>query len=152
VSASRKASQPSSALRGVRSIAVVGVSSHKTKFGGSAFRELKKRGYDVFAIHPSMDTFEGVKCYRSLADLPVVPGCALVTIKPEAASPVVEQAVSRGIRTLWFQQGADFSEAVAQAERAGLNVVKGRCILMYAEPVGGLHRFHRFLNKLFRKY
>jgi len=131
---------------------VVGVSSHKTKFGGSAFRELKRRGYDVFAVHPSMDKYEGVKCYRSLADLPVVPDCALVTIKPEAAFSVVGQAVDRGIRTLWFQQGADFSEAVAQAERAGLNVVKGSCILMYAEPVGGVHRFHRFLSRLFGKY
>ena len=152
MTASRKASPTSLTLRGVRSIAVVGVSGRRTKFGGSAFRELKKRGYEVFAVHPSMDMFEGVKCYRSLADLPVLPDCALVTIKPRAASPVVGQAVGRGIRTIWFQQGADFSEAAAQAERAGLKVVKGRCILMYAEPVGGLHRFHRFLSKLFGKY
>jgi predicted CoA-binding protein len=143
---------PLTVLQGVRTIAVVGVSRKKIKFGSSAFRELKKRGYDVYPVHHSMDELDGVKCYRSVGNLPVVPDCVLITVKPESALEVVEQAAAKGIRKAWFQQGADFSEAIAGASQAGLQVVSGRCILMYAEPVTGFHRFHRFLNRLFGKY
>ena len=140
------------ALQGVRTVAVVGVSRKKIKFGVSAFRELKKRGYDVYPVHHSMDKLDGVKCYRSVINLPLVPDCVLITVKPGAALEVVEQAVAKGIRMIWFQQGADFSKAIDKAKQAGLQVVSGQCILMYAEPVTGLHQFHRFLNKLFGRY
>lgn len=140
------------ALEGIRTIAVVGVSRKKIKFGASAFRELKKRGYDVYPVHHSMDKLDGVKCYRSVANLPLVPDCVLLTVKPKTASEVVGQAVAKGVRLIWFQQGANFSEAVDGAKQAGLQVVSGRCILMYADPVTGFHRFHRFLNRLFGRY
>ena len=140
------------ALQGVRTIAVVGVSRRKIKFGVSAFRELKKRGYEVYPVHHSMDKLDGVKCFRSVIHLPLVPDCVLITVKPEAALEVIEQSTAKGVRMVWFQQGADFSEAVDKASQAGLQVVSGRCILMYADPVTGFHRFHRFLNQLFGKY
>jgi len=139
-------------LQDIRSIAVVGVSRKNMKFGASAFRELKKHGYEVYPVHPSMDSIDGVKCYSSVANLPLTPDCVLVTVKPAAAGEVVEQAVAKGIRRIWFQQGADFSEAADKARHAGLDVVSGRCILMYTEPVSGVHKFHRFFSKLFGKY
>jgi len=139
-------------LSDVKSIAVVGVSQKNIKFGVSAFRELKKRGYEVYPVHHSTDKLDGVKCYRSVSHLPLVPDCVLVTVKPEAASEVVEQAVAKGVRMIWFQQGADFSAAVDKARQAGLKVVSRKCILLYTEPVAGIHRVHRFFSKLFGKY
>lgn len=139
-------------LTGVRSIAVVGVSGNKNKFGSAAFLELKKRGYDVYPVHSSLDTFDNTKCYRSLGDLPLVPDCVLVTVKPDAAPEVVRQAAAKRVRKVWFQQGANFTAAIAAAEKADLEIVSRRCILMYAEPVTGFHGFHRFLNRLFGRY
>jgi predicted CoA-binding protein len=140
------------ALQGVRSIAVVGVSTKTTKFGTSAFRELRKHGFEVYPVHPSMDRIDDVKCYGSVADLPLTPDCVLVSVKPKSAGDVVSQAAAKGVRRIWFQLGADFSAAANQARQAGLDVVSGRCILMYAEPVTGIHRLHRFFSKLFGKY
>ena len=139
-------------LTDVRSIAVVGVSNQKTKFGSAAFRELKKRGYDVYPVHSSLDTFDNTKCYQSVNDLPLVPDCVLVAVKPDTALEVVRQATAKGVRKVWFQQGANFSAAIAEAEKADLEIVSRRCILMYAGPVTGIHRFHRFLNRLFGRY
>jgi len=140
------------ALQDVKSIAVVGVSTKTTKFGTSAFRELRKHGFEVYPVHPSMERIDDVKCYRSVADLPLTPDCVFVSVKPNAAGEVVKQAAAKGVRRIWFQMGADFSEAADKARQAGLDVVSGRCILMYAEPVSGIHRFHRFFSKLFGKY
>ncbi len=136
----------------VRSIAVIGVSENKMKFGAAAYRELKERGYEVFPLHPSLRTFDGAACYAALSDLPVTPDCVLITVKPSQAVAVVRQTAERGTKRIWFQQGKNFSDAVKQADQLGLKSVHGRCILMYAGPVKGMHKVHRFLSKFFGRY
>lgn len=135
-----------------KSIAVVGVSSSRAKIGSLAYRALKKGGYDVYPVNSDMASFDGDKCYRSLSELPAHVKAAFVAVKPDHASRVPGEAAAAGIRHLWFQQGADFSSLARRASDNGLNVVTGRCLLMYAEPVKGIHRFHRYLSRLFGKY
>jgi hypothetical protein len=36
-------------------------------------------------------------------------------------------------------------------EQLGLDVVHGQCILMFAEPVASLHKFHRWIWKIVGK-
>ena len=152
MTASLTESSPKGFFDDVKSIAVVGVSNKGTKFGSSAYHELKQRGFEVYALHPSLATFEGEPCYHTAADLPAVPDCALVAVNPREAAEVVRQLSIRGIKRIWFQQGSDFSEAVAVTQQLGLQSVHGRCILMYAGQVTGIHKFHRFLSRLFGKY
>lgn len=133
-------------------IAVVGASDGRNKFGGTIFRELKKRGRTVYPVHPTATTVCGERCYQSVGDLPAGVETVVIVVKPEKALAVVEAAASRGIKRLWFQQGADFSEAVRRAEELELDTVSGKCILMYVSPVTGLHRFHQGLARLFGRY
>ncbi len=128
-------------------VAVVGVSDRK--FGGAIYKTLKKRGYAVYAVHPIRESFDGDRCYRDLTAVPDEVTVAVVAVSPESAEQVVEDARSAGITHLWFQQGRDFSDAVTKAGAKGLHTVSGKCILMYAQPVTGIHAFHRFLAKLF---
>jgi hypothetical protein len=39
--------------------------------------------------------------------------------------------------------------AIEYAVSNKVNLVAGQCILMFAEPVEGFHKFHRNLKKLF---
>jgi len=128
-------------------IAVVGVSQRK--FGGTIYRELKKRGFQVRPVHPRMDSFDGDPCAARLNDLADTIDAAVIAVSPASAVEVVDDAARSGIRKLWFQQGADFSEAIAKAEAAGIQYVSRRCVLMYARPVTGIHALHRFLARLF---
>ena len=143
---------PAEFLGDVKSIAVIGVSEKSLKFGASAYRELKKLGYDVYPLHPTLKTFDGVPCYAAPADLPATPDCAFVSVRPDRAVAAVRQIAQRGIKKVWFQQGKDFSEAVKVADELGLQSVHGRCIMMYAGPVKGFHKVHRFFSRLFGKY
>ena len=133
-------------------IAVVGVSSSARKFGTSVYRELKQRGYTVYGVHPTLKKFDDERCYPRLTSIPGKIDLVVVCVKPDKALSVVEDAVSRGVKRMFFQQGADFSEAIAKAEAAGLKAIKGGCILMYADPVGGIHAAHRFLSRIFGAY
>ncbi len=130
-------------------IAVVGVSDKK--FGGAIYKTLKKRGYTVYPVHPSRQTFDGDTCYSRLGDLPDGVKAAVVAVSPDVAETIADDAGSAGFTHLWFQQGKDFSSAEKKARSAGIATVSRRCILMYAEPVSGIHAVHRFLARIFGK-
>lgn len=134
-----------------KSLAVVGVSRAGNKFSNAAFRELAKKGYAVVPVNPHADSLEGQRCYHTLKEIQPRPGGALIITPPAQTEAAVRDAAEAGIRSLWIQQGAETPEALALAESRGLSVVSRECILMFAEPVGSLHRFHRWIWKLLGK-
>jgi predicted CoA-binding protein len=48
--------------------------------------------------------------------------------RAEATPPIAEQAVARGAKVLWLQEGIANDEARRIAEAGGLSVVMGVCI------------------------
>jgi predicted CoA-binding protein len=113
---------------------------------------MKSKGYSVYPVNPRLKEFSGDRCYRNLTEVPKSVRAVLVCVKPARAVDVTKEAVRCGMKQIWYQQGADFSESVKLARDAGLSTVSGKCALMYAEPASGLHRFHGMINKLFGRY
>ena len=134
---------------GQRSLAVVGVSRSGEKFGNTAYRVLKAKGYQLVPVHPEAETLEGDRCAKNLASLPAPVGGVLVIVPPQQAEQVVQEAAAAGIKRVWLQQGADSPAAIRLAESKGMSVVAGECILMFAEPAGFGHRAHRWIKGLF---
>ena len=135
-----------------KNIAVVGASRNKDKFGTAIYRELKTNGYKVYAVNPNADMVEGDRCYAGLGALPAKVDGVIVCIPPTQSLAVIEETARLGIKNLWLQQGANSPEGEAKAKELGLNLVSGECIFMFLEPVGSIHKFHRFFNKLFGAY
>lgn len=71
-----------------RSIAFVGGS-----FAERAIRSLRRHDYkgDVYAVNPTRAEIAGVKCFRTLADLPAVPDAAYVAVPAEATVEAVAE-------------------------------------------------------------
>ncbi len=136
---------------GGKRIAVVGVSRSGRKFGNMAYTELEARGYQVFAVHPEAQEISGAPCYPNLAALKGKVDGVLVTVPPQKAAPVLRDAAAAGIRNVWLQQGAESADTLAAGRELGLNLVTGKCILMYAQPVRGFHALHRGFVRLFGK-
>jgi len=134
-----------------RKLAVVGVSRKKMKFGNMAFKELRRKGYKLFPVHPHAETIEGERCYPSLAALPEPVDGVLVVVPPAQAEQVVRDAAAAGIRRVWLQQGAGSAAAIRFCEENGISAVHGECILMFAEPAAFYHRAHRWVWKLLGK-
>jgi predicted CoA-binding protein len=131
-----------------RSLALVGASREGRKFGNAVLRELRGKGYTVFPVHPEADAIDGIPCFRSLAALPEPVGGVVAVVPPVETEKVVREAAEAGIPRVWMQRGAQSEAALALCQAHGISAVCGECILMYAEPVGGFHRFHRFLRAL----
>lgn len=132
-------------------VAVVGASRDRNKFGNMAFKELKQRGYQVYAVNPNAQEVEGELCYANLEELKDQVDGVLVVVPPTKVVPVLREAAQAGIRNVWLQQGSESAEALAAARELGLNTVSNKCILMYATPVKGFHNVHRFFVRLVGK-
>ncbi len=130
-----------------KQIAVVGVS--EKSFGGDIYKTLKKNGYTVYAVHRTRKTFMEDTCYPDLKAVPAGVKAAVVAVSPESAEPIIDDAVAAGFTHLWFQQGKNYSALVAKAKTKGLQTVSRKCILLYAQPVVGVHKFHRGIARLF---
>ncbi len=135
-----------------KKLAVVGVSRNGKKFGNSAMQELKSRGFKVYPVNSKADKIEGEECYRSLNSLPEKVDGAVIIVPPDEAGKVIRDAAAAGINKIWLQQGSQSNDAISFCRDNGISAVYDECILMYTEPVTGFHKFHRTVNKIFRKY
>jgi hypothetical protein len=132
-----------------KKIAMAGVSRNHKKFGTAVFKDLKSKGFDLYPVNPNADKILGEQCFKSVLDLPAdVKHLFIVTPKVETAG-VVRNAVEKGIEMIWIQQSADTEEAIKIANENKIPVIYKKCILMFADPVKGIHGFHRFLAKTF---
>jgi predicted CoA-binding protein len=134
-----------------RSLAIAGVSRSGKKFGNSIMKELRGRGYAMHPVHPEAEEVDGVRCVSSLKDLPEGVGGLVLVVKPEQSEKLVREAKEAGITRVWMQQGAQSDAAVAYCREQDIDVVAGECVLMFSEPVKGIHGFHRWLWKVFGK-
>jgi uncharacterized protein len=139
------------AFLALKTLALAGASRGGRKFGNTILKSLRTRGYEVLPIHPKAAELEGLTAYPSLADLPRPAEGLVVVVPPAHAEQLAREALAAGIRRLWFQQGASSPEALSFCEAHGMTAVHGECILMFAEPTRGIHRFHRWLRNRFGK-
>jgi predicted CoA-binding protein len=134
-----------------RSLAVVGVSRGGKKFGNTAYKELKAKGYRLFPVHPNAESIEGDRCYPNLRALPEPVGGVLIVVPPAQTEQVVREVAAADIRRIWMQQGAESEAAIRFCEENGVSAVHGECVLMFAEPAAFYHRMHRWLWGLLGK-
>ncbi len=134
-----------------RKLALVGVSRRAGKFGNMIYKELSAKGYQVFPVHPEAKENNGMHCWPSLQSLPERVGGLIIVVRPEQTEKVVRDAVAAGIERVWMQQGSQSDEAISFCRENGVSVIHNECILMFAEPAGWIHRFHRGILKLLGK-
>ena len=133
-----------------KNLAFVGVSRDSKQFANSVYRRLRGSGRTLYPVNPAAggDPLEGDRSYAQLAEVPEPVDGVVVMVPAEAAADVVRQAVERGIARVWLHRGAGkgsvSAEAVQICRDNDIAVVDGACPLMFDEPVGGVHRIHRF--------
>ncbi len=134
-----------------KSIAVVGVSRDRKKFGYSVFKHLKDRNYTVIPVNPNLTDVDGNKCYPNLTSIKEKFDGVVLVVPALQSEKVVKEANDLGIKSVWFQQGSSSDKAVKFCEENGMSVVSGECIMMFTEPVESIHKFHRWVWKIFGK-
>lgn len=116
-------------LEKYKTIAVVGLSSHKWRASNSVSEYMQNAGYRIIPVNPLETEVLGEKAYPSLDDVPEPFEIVDIFRRPEYVPDIVEAAIRRNARVIWMQLGVVHEEAAARARAAGLEVVMDRCIL-----------------------
>lgn len=136
-------SQRRDLLDRVRTIAIVGASANPLRPSYTVFSYLRRQPeYDVTPINPTIAAVDGIKGYPSLVAYAAergAPDVVDVFRRPTELTAVVEDAIAARATAIWFQYGVVNDEAIALADRGGLDVVVDRCIKVeHARFCGGL--------------
>jgi uncharacterized protein len=116
-----------------KTVAVIGASSSRHKFGNRALRAFERQGFTVIAINPNEREVEGHKTYPTVLDYPGHIDMATVYIPPRLGVPVMEQLAQKGVPEVWLNPGADGPEVVARARELGLNTIQACSIISIGE-------------------
>ncbi len=106
-----------------KTVAVIGASSNREKFGNRAVRAYAAQGYTVIPINPTESTVEGLTAYKSVLDVPGPIDLASFYVPPEVGERVIEQVIAKGIPEVWLNPGADSDELIAKARSLGIRPV-----------------------------
>jgi predicted CoA-binding protein len=125
-------------LRGVKTFALVGLSSNAERPSHKVAKYLMANGYTVIPVNPAEQEILGQKCYPRLADIPQPVDVVDCFRKSSDIPPLADDAIGIGAKVLWMQLEVINEEAAQKALAAGLDVVMDRCPkIEHARLLGG---------------
>ncbi|OGP77230.1 MAG: CoA-binding protein [Deltaproteobacteria bacterium RBG_16_49_23] len=117
-------------FKNCKTVAVVGISPKEDRPSYIVAAYLQSKGYRIIPVRPDGDTILDENVYPNLMEIPEGIEIDVVDIfrKSEEVAPIVEEAIRRGARVVWMQEGVIHQKAGEEAEKSGLKVVMNRCM------------------------
>ena len=121
----------------MKTIAILGASADRNKFGNKAVRAFAQSGYTVYPVNPKETLIEGLPVFRSLAEVPGRPNLISVYLPPPVVLKVLPEIAAKGCDELWLNPGTESAGVLAAAEGLGLKVIQACSIVgIGMEPAG----------------
>ena len=112
------------------SVAILGASADRSKFGNKAIRAHLQQGYDVYPVNPKGGEIEGLTVYKRLADVPVERLDRIsVYLPPKIGLAMLDEIAAKGCDELWLNPGSESDELVEQAQSLGLEPIQACSIV-----------------------
>ena len=111
-------------------VAILGASRDRRKYGNKSLRAHLQQGYDVYPVNPHADEIEGVPCYPNLAAVPAAKLDRIsVYLPPKVGLGLLNEIKAKGAGEVWFNPGSESAELLGRAEALGLAVVQACSIV-----------------------
>lgn len=117
-------------------IAVVGHSEKPARTSYQIANFLRRVGYTVIPVNPTVSEIDGQASYASLRDVPQPVDLVNVFRRSEYLPEIVEDAIAIKTKTLWTQLGIYDEVSAQKALEARLNVVMDSCIKIEYQRLG----------------
>ena len=111
-------------------VAIVGATDNPAKYGNVIYKDLKRKGFTVYAVNPRRDEIDGDPAYRSLQDLPLEPTIVNIVVPAEVTLEVLKQCKDLGLLNVWVQPGAESAEVLAFLQENSFNYLANACIMV----------------------
>jgi uncharacterized protein len=115
-------------------VAILGASADRSKFGNKAVRAHVRQGFDVYPVNPKGGQIEGLKVFRSLAEVPVESLDRIsVYLPPHLGLAVLDEVAAKGCREFWLNPGSESQELVERSRVLGLEPIQACSIVAIGE-------------------
>jgi uncharacterized protein len=113
----------------MNSVAIIGASNNRDKYGNKAVRAFLRQGYNVYPVNPKEREVEGQRALPSVKELPERPQRVSVYVPPPVLLKLLPEIAERGCDELWLNPGTESDAVLAEARRLGLNVIQACSII-----------------------
>jgi len=113
----------------MKTIAVLGASNHRQKFGNKCVRAYHLAGYRVFPVNPHEPEIEGLKTVARLADVGEHLDRISVYLPPPLTLELLPEIGAAGAGEVWLNPGAADWKVVEEGRRLGIPIRQGCSIV-----------------------
>ena len=122
----------------MKTVAIIGASNERRKFGNKAVRAFRQQGYTVFPVNPTESHVEGAPAYKSIRDVPGPLQMISVYVPPAVLLKLLPDIAAKGCEELWLNPGTESDEVLVEAQRLGVNVIQACSIVGIGVSPSGL--------------
>jgi predicted CoA-binding protein len=112
-----------------RTIAVIGASADRRKFGNKAVRAFHAHGETVVPVNPHESVVEGLTAYPSVLAVPGRIDMATMYVPPEVGERLLDELARKGVAEVWLNPGSESDALIARARALGLNIIEACSIV-----------------------
>jgi predicted CoA-binding protein len=106
-----------------KTIAIVGASTDRKKYGNKAVRAFRDGGWTVYPVNPKADEVEGLRCYRSLGEVPEAIDRVSMYVPASAGLSMLDDIAAKRPAEFFLNPGSESPELVQAAQAKGLNPI-----------------------------
>jgi predicted CoA-binding protein len=114
-------------------VAVIGASRERGKYGNRAVRAYQRQGWTVYPVNPNEPEVEGLPTFRSITDIPGPVDRATIYVPPQVGLGLLAAIKAKGVGELFVNPGAESDELIAEAQRLGLDPIMACSIVDIGE-------------------
>lgn len=106
-----------------QTIAILGASTDRKKFGNKCVRAYTSAGWRVFPVHPTAKEIEGLAAYAQLSEIPEELDRVSVYLPPAVGLELLPAIAAKAPRELWLNPGASDETLLRRAAELGIHTI-----------------------------
>ena len=111
-------------------VAVVGASRDRGKFGNISVRAHLQQGYEVFPVNPHADEVEGLRAFESLSDVPAENlDRVTVYLPPNLTLDLLDEIAEVDPAEVWLNPGSSDEDVRDRAEQLSIEIIEACSIV-----------------------
>ncbi len=113
----------------METVAVLGASKDRGKYGNKSVRAHLRAGYRVYPINPKETEIEGQPAYGGLAGLPEKVNRITIYLPPAVTRSMLPEIAAAGAAEVFFNPGSADDTLVAEARALGIAAIEACSIV-----------------------
>jgi len=112
-----------------KTIAIVGASADRAKYGNKAVRAFRQGGWTVYPVNPSVPEVEGLRAYASIAEVPGPIDRISMYVPPNIGRKMLAAIAAKAPTEFFLNPGSEDAGLVEEAEALGLHPIQACSIV-----------------------